>query len=202
MRTFIAIHAYNLSQAEEKRNENKTASSQDNRCISLYFIAPSECQEALGMENEAILDGQISASTEYDAHYAAKYGRLNSDESQGAWTAKIKDVNQWLQVELGEHFTTVTRVATQGSYKYEAEWVSMYKLQYSDDGLNFQYYRELGLTEDKVKLTPPRCLLSLFRPGGEGGFCPRPPWTLITFLILKQTLPNLMTCSKNYLVTI
>ena len=44
-------------------------------------------------------------------------------------------------------------------------------------------------------------VLTLFRPsgggggGGGGGFCSRRLWTLITFLLLKQTLPNLATFS-------
>ena len=41
--------------------------------------------------------------------------------------------------------------------------------------------------------------ISCLTPGEGGGFCPRRLWTLITFLILEQTLPNLATFSKNYL---
>ena len=44
--------------------------------------------------------------------------------------------------------------------------------------------------------------LTLFNPGGGGRFCPRRLWTLITFLILKQTLPNLATFFNIYLATI
>ena len=40
------------------------------------------------------------------------------------------------------------------------------------------------------------------RGGGGEGSCPLQLWTLITFLILKETLPNLVTFSKNYLATI
>ena len=116
-------------------------------CISIY--ERSGCQEALGMEDETIPDAQISASTEYSANYAAKCGRLNSEEREGAWTPKANDVNQWIQVDLGD-YTIVTWVATQGSYIYN-EWVSMYKLQYSDNGVNFQYHREQGETIDKVR---------------------------------------------------
>ena len=44
--------------------------------------------------------------------------------------------------------------------------------------------------------------LTLFRPGGGREFCPRWLWTLITFLILKQTLSNLASFSKTCLGTI
>ena len=37
----------------------------------------------------------------------------------------------------------VTRLATQGRNGY-SQWVTKYKLQYSDDGVNFQYYWEHG----------------------------------------------------------
>ena len=44
--------------------------------------------------------------------------------------------------------------------------------------------------------------LTLFRSGGGGcGFRQQRLWTLITFLLLKQTLPNLESFSKIYLAT-
>ena len=33
-----------------------------------------------------------------------------------------------------------------------SQWVKEYKLQYSDDGVNFQYYREQGQPTDEVKI--------------------------------------------------
>ena len=116
------------------------------------FLKLQECQEALGVENGAILDGQISASTEYNAEYSASYARLNlqaSSGNEGSWSPRTPDVSQWLQVTLGKHSTKVTRIATQGNNKYK-EWVFKYKLQYSDDGENFQYYKEQGQKTDKV----------------------------------------------------
>ena len=35
----------------------------------------------------------------------------------------------------------ITRVATQGRYSYD-QWVTMYRLQYGDDGMTFQYYKD------------------------------------------------------------
>ena len=116
------------------------------------------------MESGAISDSQISASSEahIDANHAAIQGRLNFQETSvkaGAWVAATDDVNQWLQVDLGNQLTKVTRVATQGrnqssQWPWEAhsQWVTKYKLQYSNDGVNFQYYREQGQTAKKVKI--------------------------------------------------
>ena len=104
------------------------------------------------MESGAITDGQITASSEWSSRHAPSLARLNwvkQGNKAGSWSAKTNDVNQWLQVELGSECTKVTRIATQGRNDYD-QWVKTYKLQYSDDGLNFQNYREQGATEDKV----------------------------------------------------
>lgn len=110
-----------------------------------------ECQAALGMESGAISDGQISAFSQQDANHAATYGRLNFQKSSKvtrSWVAATNDVHQWLQVDLGKQHTTVTLLATQGA---ESHWVTEYKLQYSDDGIKFQYYIEQGQNVTKVR---------------------------------------------------
>ncbi|KAL9987513.1 hypothetical protein ACROYT_G001835 [Oculina patagonica] len=106
-----------------------------------------ECQETLGMENGAIPDEQISVSSQLDANHSAVQGRLQCEA--GSWSAGSNDVNQWLQIDLGSQYTEVSRLATQGRSD-AAQWVTSYKLRYSNDGVNFQYYREQGQTADKV----------------------------------------------------
>ena len=105
------------------------------------------------MESRAITDEQITASSEWDHNHAAIQGRLNflkTGGKRGAWSADRNDDNQWLQIDLiGQYI--VTRVATQGRNGH-AQWVTEYKLQFGDDGNNFQYYREQGETTDKVKI--------------------------------------------------
>ena len=98
------------------------------------------------MENFAITDRQISA---FSVWGAASQGRLHFQKGGVAWIAAVNDVNQWLQVDLGIQHTKVTRVATQGS-GYGVMLVTEYRLQYSDHGVNFQYYKEQNT--DKVKL--------------------------------------------------
>ncbi|KAL9954030.1 hypothetical protein ACROYT_G041518 [Oculina patagonica] len=109
-----------------------------------------ECQEALGMENNAISDGHISASSHNRVGTAPFKGRLHFTGFSGAWRADKNNVNQWLQVDLGSVYSKVTGVATQGRHRPDMPmWVTKYKLQYSDDGLNFQYYRAHGQSVDK-----------------------------------------------------
>lgn len=105
------------------------------------------------MENGEISDEQIIASTQFDTNYAAYQARLNFQEIQkksGSWSAEKNDAHQWLQVDLGSQYTKVTRVATQGRHD-DSHWVTKYKLQYSNDELKLQYYREEGQIADKVK---------------------------------------------------
>ena len=99
------------------------------------------------MEDGAISDAQISASSQWDANHAAKQGRLHFQAvsgKAGSWSAQFNNLNQWLQIDLGNQHAKVTRVATQGRNASYSQWVTKYKLQYSDDGVNFQYYWEHG----------------------------------------------------------
>lgn len=105
------------------------------------------------MESGAISSKQITASSEWDVYHAGFLGRLHFKNAQGisgGWTSLTNSAEEWLQVDLRER-TYVTRVATQGrTGPYCCQWVSKYKLQYSDDGVTFQYYKEQGQITDKV----------------------------------------------------
>ena len=114
-------------------------------------LKSEDCQEALGMETGAISDEQITASSEWSYKHAATHGRLRftSSSVRGAWKPRKFDGNQWLQVDLRSSFTLLTGVATQGRSDTD-HWVTKYKLRYSDDGVNFQDYKEPGQTTAKV----------------------------------------------------
>lgn len=70
----------------------------------------------------------------------------------GSWSAGRHDVQQWLQVDLGNQCTLVTGVATQGGNAAN-QWVTKYSLQYSDDGVIFKYYRDKRHRTNKVRFT-------------------------------------------------
>lgn len=107
------------------------------------------------METGEITDEQITASSEWNAKHAANQGRLHFQAGAGivgAWAAASSDAYQWLQIEL-VHKMTVTRVATQGrNSTVYLQRVTKYKLQHSNDGLDFQTYREQGQSADKVTI--------------------------------------------------
>lgn len=104
------------------------------------------------MESHAISNRQLRASSEWNANHGPSRGRLHIKNYGGvaAWCAHRNDANQWLQVDLLRRHR-ITRVATQGRLGY-SQWVTKYRLQYSDSGVSFQYYKELGEITDKVKL--------------------------------------------------
>ena len=111
--------------------------------------------KALGMESGAIAESQITASSELNSYHGVTRARLHTKEtdvySRGAWVPAKNDLNQWLQVNLGK-ITTVTHVATQGRNAYSpVQMVTKYKLQFSDDGASFVFYRRQRESTDAVK---------------------------------------------------
>ena len=115
------------------------------------FVFNLGCMSPLGMENRAILDAQIKASSQLDETHTAKQSRLHSqadEDKRGSWSALRSDVNQWLQVDLGS-YTRVTGVATQGRNGHY-EWVTKFRLQYSDDGDIFHSFEDPGNVAAKV----------------------------------------------------
>ena len=103
------------------------------------------------MENNKISHGQISASSQLSADHAAFLARLNYEGGMGGWRAGTNDSKQWLQVDLGSLYTKVTGAGTQGRHSVTyLHRVTKYTLQYSDDAVNFQSYKQHGQTIDKV----------------------------------------------------
>ena len=140
----------------------------------VHLLYSLECNRTLGMESNEILDKQITASSEWDGNHAAHQGRLNfqevfsgSSRKAGAWSALVNDKSQWLQVELLKEESLVTSVATQGRNRHlgwnngnHYQWITKYKLKYSNNGVDFEYYQDEGQNTTKVtqKLTG-RCKL-------------------------------------------
>lgn len=124
--------------------------------VAIPEYSSAECDFNLGMESGLISDLQIGASSRWDSNHAPSQGRLNYKETtskSGAWAAAHNKVNQWLQIYLGS--AIITRVATQGRnynpswpYGVHTQWVTKYKLQYSNDGVTFQYYKEQGVVKE------------------------------------------------------
>ena len=120
--------------------------------LGVFLHSKDEIQ-ALGMESDAIADSQITASSEWNIKHGSKQARLHTRETvngRGAWASLTNDLNQWLQVDLGK-ITPVTHVATQGRNSWSpAQMVTKYKLQFSDDGASFMFYKRQGESSEAV----------------------------------------------------
>jgi len=103
------------------------------------------------MENHQITAAQISASSQYDANLPPTSGRLHFKGGYGSWATRVNDLHQWFQINLRVE-ANVTFVATQGRYDEPNQRVTQYKLQFSKDGLSFQFYKETGENSDKVSV--------------------------------------------------
>ena len=84
----------------------------------------------------------------YSLTYGPWRARLQQRKSGGggAWVAKLRNRAQWIQVDL-ETLTIVKRIATQGRHDAN-QWVTMYTVSYSINGVKFYTYKENG----KVKV--------------------------------------------------
>ncbi|XP_030062824.1 discoidin domain-containing receptor 2 [Microcaecilia unicolor] len=102
-------------------------------------VNPALCRYPLGMSGGHIPDEYITASSQWSESTAAKYGRLDSEEGDGAWCPEIpvepNDLKEFLQIDLrGLHF--ITLVGTQGRHAggHGNEFAQKFKLKYSRDG--------------------------------------------------------------------
>ena len=84
----------------------------------------------------------MTASTYHSLYYKPSYGRLNSNKGVG-WCTRTADRNdEWLQVDLGQ-LVQVCGVATQGDSQFgDDEWVTAFKLFYSEDGATWTTYTD------------------------------------------------------------
>ncbi|XP_031567550.1 EGF-like repeat and discoidin I-like domain-containing protein 3 [Actinia tenebrosa] len=109
------------------------------------------CQKshALGLEDGTIPNKAITASSFFGSGKEPWRGRLNNVPSQpndvkrdvGTWIAKSRRQGEYLQIDLGQ-ISAVTMVATQGRPMGYNQWVTSYTIQYSTDGIAWDFYFE------------------------------------------------------------
>ncbi|KAM7336463.1 discoidin domain-containing receptor 2 isoform X2 [Microtus pennsylvanicus] len=109
-------------------------------------VNPASCRYPLGMSGGHIPDEDITASSQWSESTAARYGRLDSEEGDGAWCPEIPvqpdDLKEFLQIDLRTlHF--ITLVGTQGRHAggHGIEFAPMYKINYSRDGTRWISWR-------------------------------------------------------------
>lgn len=112
------------------------------RKTSLFYSFSEPCKNALGMQNRHIPNYAITASSMWDRNHGPYLGRLHftaRGHYQGGWSARHNNRYQWFQVDFRKP-TKVTSVLTQGRQNAN-QWVTQYRLAYSQDGLTWAFYK-------------------------------------------------------------
>ncbi|XP_062829753.1 epithelial discoidin domain-containing receptor 1 isoform X2 [Anolis carolinensis] len=107
---------------------------------------PAKCRYALGMQDRAIPDEALSASSSWSDSTAAKHSRLALNEGDGAWCPAgpvYPNDAEYLEIDLRRlHFLTL--VGTQGRHAngHGKEFARAYRLHYSRDGHRWMPWRD------------------------------------------------------------
>ncbi|XP_006867229.1 PREDICTED: lactadherin [Chrysochloris asiatica] len=114
------------------------------------------CSEPLGLKDNSILDKQITASSYFKTWginafgWHPSYARLDMQGKFNAWTAESNQASEWLQIDLGSQ-KRVTGIITQGARDFGyIQYVAAYKVAYSNDGLKWTEYKELGAADSRI----------------------------------------------------
>ena len=89
------------------------------------------------MQRGSIPDNKITSSSTLNASTPARNGRLNYTEGS-SWCVSTNDSNPYLQIDL-QSLHIICAVSTQGNSKAD-EWVEIYTIQTSTDGLIWTDY--------------------------------------------------------------
>ena len=103
-----------------------------------------DCSQELGAQNWGIPNTAFTAKSMLGSDYQPFYGRLQKN-SNGWCSNRGTSVSEYIQVDLGT-VKAVTGVAIQGEGGANDgdNYVTKFKLQYSIDNLNWNYYIETG----------------------------------------------------------
>ncbi|XP_036390905.1 lactadherin-like [Megalops cyprinoides] len=114
------------------------------------------CSEPLGVKSRLISDRQLTASSTFrtwgiDAFtWHPHYARLDKQGKTNAWSPATNERTEWLQVDL-ETPKRVTGIITQGAKDFGVvQFVSAYKVTYSDDGQSWSVVKDENTRTDKV----------------------------------------------------
>ncbi|ROL43606.1 EGF-like repeat and discoidin I-like domain-containing protein 3 [Anabarilius grahami] len=114
------------------------------------------CTDPLGMKSRLISDTQLTASSTFrtwgiDAFtWYPHYARLDKQGKTNAWAAANNSRSEWLQLDL-ENPKRITGIITQGAKDFGVvQFVSAFKLAYSDDGQTWSIVKDQIRRTDKI----------------------------------------------------
>nr|XP_042125781.1 contactin-associated protein like 5-3-like isoform X1 [Peromyscus maniculatus bairdii] len=82
----------------------------------------------------------MAFSSSSDLTRSSSQAQLNWRMGTGGWSPADSNAQQWLQMDLGSR-VEITAVATQGRHG-SSDWVTSYRLMFSDTGHNWQQYKQ------------------------------------------------------------
>ncbi|XP_015266787.1 PREDICTED: coagulation factor V [Gekko japonicus] len=111
------------------------------------------CSMPLGLENGAIKDAQITASSykkNWFRSWQPSLARLNREGGVNAWQAKSNNNNQWLQIDLLQP-KKITAIVTQGAKSLTTEmYVKAFSILYGDNESTWRPYLDSSTSMEKV----------------------------------------------------
>ncbi|XP_069504410.1 contactin-associated protein-like 2 isoform X2 [Ambystoma mexicanum] len=111
-------------------------------CFSRVPRASSASQKCDEQLVSGLPHSSFSSSSIMSPIYAPGYAKLNKRGGAGGWSPLDSDNYQWLQVDFGNR-KQICSIATQGRYS-SSDWVTHYRLLYSDTGRNWKPYTQDG----------------------------------------------------------
>ena len=129
------------------------------QCVNIIIVYYLECISPLGMADRTIKDSQITTSSVHRTAYGWQARLRQNIPNWGAWCVDVsvgsrteRNYDQYIQIDLLK-LTNITRIATQGREHYGGkEYVKDYKISYSEDSLNWIFYREKDQASNETKV--------------------------------------------------
>ncbi|XP_056134956.1 lactadherin-like [Lampris incognitus] len=125
-------------------------------CELNVYSNTAGCSEPTGMKSRLISDGQLSASSSFRTWgidtftWHPQYARLDKQGKTNAWSAATNNRSEWIQVDL-EKTKRLTGIITQGAKDFGVvQFVSMFKVAFSDDGQSWTTVKEESSGKDKI----------------------------------------------------
>uniref|UniRef100_A0A6J0SW27 Coagulation factor V n=1 Tax=Pogona vitticeps TaxID=103695 RepID=A0A6J0SW27_9SAUR len=121
--------------------------------MELLGCETGDCSMPLGMENGAITNAQITASSYKKTWWSSwepSLARLNLKGRTNAWQAKSNNNQQWLQIDLLQP-KKITGIITQGAKSMTTEmYVKTFAILYSDDNSAWTSYLDDTTSREKM----------------------------------------------------
>ncbi|KAM4730766.1 discoidin, CUB and LCCL domain-containing protein 2 [Anableps anableps] len=123
---------------------------------SLFTFRTDGCYGMLGLESGGVADTQLNVSSVWD--WNTPTGQRSVWRQSGArlkkeglpWAPSHSDNQQWLQVDLKRE-KRITGIITTGSNLREYPYyVSAYRVLFSKDGKEWNFYQETNSSQDKI----------------------------------------------------